>query len=80
MKTIKNILDFCIEKQKCSTSMLMDEFQMGYNMAGAWIDYLEGVGFLSPFHGSKERTVLVQHYRQIRFDTNEKMGIQQKLF
>lgn len=50
-------LDFVVEKQTASTSLLQRHFQIGYNRAARLIDDMEAQGVVSPAKGSKARDV-----------------------
>ena len=60
MKTRFNIVDFVIETQKASASLLQRRFKVGYNRAARIIDLLEERGIIGPQNGSKPREVLVK--------------------
>jgi len=50
-------LQFIIEQQKASTSLLQRRFRIGYNRAARLIDDLEAGGYIGPAEGSKPRHV-----------------------
>jgi DNA segregation ATPase FtsK/SpoIIIE, S-DNA-T family len=50
-------VQFVMEKQTASTSLLQRHFQVGYNRAARIIDDLEAHGIVSPAKGSKPRDV-----------------------
>ncbi|PWG00629.1 DNA translocase FtsK [Levilactobacillus bambusae] len=50
-------LDFVIDQQKASTSLLQRRFRIGYNRAARIIDDLEQRGYIGPQEGSKPRQV-----------------------
>ncbi|MFT9389393.1 MAG: DNA translocase FtsK [Leuconostoc sp.] len=50
-------LQFIIEQQKASTSLLQRRFRIGYNRAARLIDDLEAGGYIGPSDGSKPRQV-----------------------
>lgn len=50
-------LQFIIEQQKASTSLLQRRFRIGYNRAARLIDDLEAGGYIGPSDGSKPRHV-----------------------
>ena len=53
-------VQFVIENQKASASLLQRRFKLGYNRAARLIDLLEERGIIGPTNGSKPREVLVQ--------------------
>lgn len=53
------IVEFVIETQKASASLLQRRFKLGYNRAARIIDLLEERGIIGPQNGSKPREVLV---------------------
>ena len=53
------IVEFVIEHQKASASLLQRRFKLGYNRAARIIDLLEERGIIGPQNGSKPREVLV---------------------
>ena len=55
-----DIVQFVIENQKASASLLQRRFKLGYNRAARLIDLLEERGIIGPSNGSKPREVLVQ--------------------
>ena len=55
-----DIVQFVIETQKASASLLQRRFKLGYNRAARIIDLLEDRGIVGPQNGSKPREVLVQ--------------------
>ena len=55
-----DIVQFVIESQKASASLLQRRFKLGYNRAARLIDLLEERGIIGPANGSKPREVLVQ--------------------
>ena len=54
------IVEFVIETQKASASLLQRRFKLGYNRAARIIDLLEERGIIGPANGSKPREVLVK--------------------
>ena len=54
------IVEFVIENQKASASLLQRRFKLGYNRAARLIDLLEERGIIGPPNGSKPREVLIQ--------------------
>ena len=50
-------LQFVIEQQKASTSLLQRRFRIGYNRAARLIDDLESGGYIGPSDGSRPRRV-----------------------
>lgn len=53
-------LDFVIDQQKASTSLLQRRFRIGYNRAARIIDDMEQRGYIGPANGSKPRDVYKQ--------------------
>ena len=53
------IVEFVIDTQKASASLLQRRFKLGYNRAARIIDLLEERGIIGPSNGSKPREVLV---------------------
>ena len=54
-----DIVQFVVENQKASASLLQRRFKLGYNRAARIIDLLEERGIIGPQNGSKPREVLV---------------------
>ncbi len=54
------IVEFVIEQQKASTSLLQRRFKLGYSRAARIVDLLEERGIIGPQNGSKPREVLVK--------------------
>lgn len=52
------VVDFVIEQDSVSTSMIQRRFRIGYNRAARLIDELEQNGYVGPSEGSKPRRVL----------------------
>ncbi|GAY74056.1 cell division protein FtsK [Lentilactobacillus kosonis] len=57
-------LDFVVEQQKASTSLLQRHFRIGYNRAARLIDDLEQRGYVGPQDGSRPRQVYKQKTNQ----------------
>ena len=55
-----DIVEFVIETQKASASLLQRRFKLGYNRAARIVDLLEERGIVGPQNGSKPREVLVK--------------------
>lgn len=53
-------LDFVVDQQKASTSLLQRRFRIGYNRAARIMDDLEQRGYIGPQEGSKPRQVYKQ--------------------
>ncbi len=53
-------LDFVVDQQKASTSLIQRRFRIGYNRAARIIDDMEQRGFIGPANGSKPRKVYKQ--------------------
>ena len=54
------VVEFVIQTQKASASLLQRKFKLGYNRAARMVDLLEERGIIGPSNGSKPREVLVQ--------------------
>ena len=54
------VVEFVIQTQKASASLLQRKFKLGYNRAARMVDLLEERGIIGPPNGSKPREVLVQ--------------------
>jgi S-DNA-T family DNA segregation ATPase FtsK/SpoIIIE len=52
-------VDFIIEKDKASTSMLQRRFRIGYNRASRLMDEIESKGVVGPEDGGKPRRILM---------------------
>ena len=50
-------LEFVVEQQKASTSLLQRHFRIGYNRAARLVDELEQRGYIGPQDGSRPRQV-----------------------
>ena len=50
-------LEFVVNEQKASTSLLQRHFRIGYNRAARLIDDLQNRGYIGPQNGSKPREV-----------------------
>lgn len=50
-------LEFVIDQQKASTSLLQRRFRIGYNRAARLIDDLENAGYIGPADGARPRQV-----------------------
>ena len=55
-------VDFVIQKEKASASMLQRQFRIGYNRAARLVEDLEARGIIGPEDGSKPRKVLITRY------------------
>ena len=53
----QDALQYIIEQQKASTSLLQRRFRIGYNRAARLIDDLESGGYIGPADGSRPRRV-----------------------
>ena len=56
---LEEAIDFVIEQNHASTSLLQRHFRIGYNRAARLIDTLEARGIINQQNGSKPRDVLV---------------------
>ncbi len=52
-------MDFLIERDRASTSMLQTKFSIGYNRASRLIATFEEAGYIGPQEGSKPRKMLI---------------------
>lgn len=64
---LQDVIDFVINQNSASTSMLQRHFKIGYNRAARLIDTLEQKGIITGQNGSKPRDVLItkQHFEEI---------------
>ncbi|MDM7516420.1 DNA translocase FtsK [Lentilactobacillus sp. TOM.63] len=53
----QDALDFVVDQQKASTSLLQRHFRIGYNRAARLIDDLQNKGYIGPQDGSRPRQV-----------------------
>ncbi|MDD6432704.1 MAG: DNA translocase FtsK [Lactobacillaceae bacterium] len=53
----KEALDFVVQEQRASTSLIQRRFRIGYNRAARIIDDMAQRGYISPANGSKPREV-----------------------
>lgn len=60
-------VDFVVNQQKASTSLIQRRFRIGYNRAARMIDDMEQRGIIGPSEGSKPRQV----YKQSADDSDE---------
>ncbi|RXV61615.1 DNA translocase FtsK [Fusibacter sp. A1] len=56
---LEDAIQFVIESEKASTSLLQRRFRIGYNRAARMVDELEIRGIVGPSRGSKPREVLM---------------------
>jgi len=54
------VVEFVIQQQKASASLIQRRFRFGYNRAARLVDLLEERGIIGPSQGSKPREVLVK--------------------
>jgi S-DNA-T family DNA segregation ATPase FtsK/SpoIIIE len=64
-------VDFLVEKEKASVSMLQRRFRIGYNRAARLMEELETKGIVGPEDGAKPRKVLLTAYE---WDMRKKSG------
>ena len=55
-----DIVQFVIDTQKASASLIQRKFKLGYNRAARIVDLLEERGIIGPQNGSKPREVLIK--------------------
>ena len=53
----KEALDFVVQEQRASTSLIQRRFRIGYNRAARIVDDMAQRGYISPANGSKTREV-----------------------
>ncbi|MGO3549044.1 MAG: DNA translocase FtsK, partial [Paucilactobacillus nenjiangensis] len=61
-------VDFVVDQQKASTSLIQRRFRIGYNRAARMVDDMEQRGIIGPSEGSKPRQV----YKQPADDVSDK--------
>ncbi len=52
-------LRYVIQSKSASISMIQRKCSAGYNRAGKIVEWMEDMGYISPFDGAKARTVLI---------------------
>lgn len=57
----KEILNFVLNQEKISVSLIQRKYRLGYNRAARIIDLLEERGIIGPPNGSKPREVLIKN-------------------
>ncbi|MDO4800494.1 MAG: DNA translocase FtsK, partial [Bacillota bacterium] len=57
---LSDAIDFVVEAQKASTSLIQRKFRIGYNRAARMMEALEERGIVGPSRGSKPREVLIK--------------------
>ncbi|MGL5915543.1 MAG: DNA translocase FtsK, partial [Culicoidibacterales bacterium] len=55
---LPEVMQFVIEQQKASTSLIQRRFKIGYNRAARLMEVMEGQGIIGPNEGTKPRQVL----------------------
>ncbi|WP_242003472.1 FtsK/SpoIIIE family DNA translocase [Culicoidibacter larvae] len=63
-KDFDDVVQFVIETQKASASLLQRRFRFGYNRAARIVDQMEERGIVGPSEGSKPRQVFYTDYDQ----------------
>ena len=58
---LSDAVDFVVEAQKASTSLIQRKFRIGYNRAARMMEALEERGIVGPSRGSKPREVLIKN-------------------
>ncbi|QKY69725.1 DNA translocase FtsK [Lentibacillus sp. CBA3610] len=56
---LDDAIDFVIQQNSASTSLIQRHFKIGYNRAARLMDTMENMGIIAPQNGSKPREVLV---------------------
>ncbi|RYG74947.1 DNA translocase FtsK [Lentibacillus lipolyticus] len=56
---LEDAIDFVVQYNRASTSLLQRQFKIGYNRAARLMDAMEGQGIIAQQNGSKPREVLV---------------------
>lgn len=62
-----DIIQFVIDTQKVSTSMLQRRYGLGYNCAAKFIDQLQNDGIIDKAQGSKSRKVLIDTIDEVSY-------------
>lgn len=57
---MEEVVEFIVEREQASTSMIQRRFKMGYNRAARIMDDLERRGIIGPAEGSKPRRVYME--------------------
>lgn len=65
------IVDYVVDVQKASTSLLQSRFGIGYNRAARLIDLLEEKGVIGPAQGSKPREVYIHKDNDNKMQSDE---------
>ena len=60
---LQDAIEFLVEKEKASVSVLQRRFRIGYNRASRLMEDLENRGIVGPEDGSKPRKVLMTRYQ-----------------
>ncbi len=63
-------VDFMLEKDKASVSMLQRRFRVGYNRAARLMEEIEGRGIVGPEDGSKPRKILMSRSEWYEYKQN----------
>ena len=58
-------VQFVIERQTASVSMLQRKFRIGYTRAARLIDEMEARNIVGPYEGSRPRKVLVSNHEEV---------------
>jgi S-DNA-T family DNA segregation ATPase FtsK/SpoIIIE len=72
-ENFEEVLEFIIENQTASASMIQRRFRVGFNRAARLIDQLYDAGFIGEREGSKPRKVLMtkEEYYRLKHETSE---------
>lgn len=68
---LDEIIDFAIENQQISTSLIQRRFRIGYNRASRIIDRLEEMGVVSQSDGAKPRKVLISSNKDMQLEMKD---------
>lgn len=60
-ETYIKALGFCVRRQQVSTSLIQRHFPVGYLKACQIVDWMEGMGYITPPDGCKPRSVLIDN-------------------
>lgn len=63
---VQDVMEFIIQEQKASVSLIQRKFRVGYARAARIADTLEELGIVSPPDGSKPREVLVNNIEDVQ--------------